>query len=147
MRACDSVRAIPGVGLEGDRYATGRGYWCFERRYVSEVTFVASETIARVASALGAPFGGDESRRNVLTEGIDLRGLIGVRFRVGPVTFEGERSCDPCAYLDRLLEKPVRGLLGEDGGLRARVVDAGTIRIGDAIVVDQRVGVGDGALS
>ena len=135
MRACENVRAIPGVGLEGDRYASGQGYWCFERRYVSEVTFVARETVARVAAALGAPFGAQESRRNVVTEGIALRALIGVRFRVGAVTFEGERPCDPCAYLDRLLNKPVRALLGDEGGLRARVVDHGTLRVGDTIVV------------
>jgi MOSC domain-containing protein YiiM len=128
------LRAIAGVGIEGDRYATTSGYWSFNPRYVSEITFVEAETIARVAAALGAPFSARESRRNVVTQGVSLDTLIGRRFAIGEAMFEGLRACDPCAYLDDLVGLPVRAQLEGRGGLRASILLGGTIRLAASIV-------------
>jgi MOSC domain-containing protein YiiM len=128
------LRAIAGVGIEGDRYATNSGYWSFNPRYVSEITFVEAETIARVGAALGVPFCARESRRNVVTRGLSLEALIGRRFAIGDAVFEGVRPCDPCAYLDNLLGRPVRAHLEGRGGLRAAIVRGGTIRLAARIV-------------
>jgi MOSC domain-containing protein YiiM len=134
MLARHTLHAVAGYGIEGDRYARKAGYWSYEPRYVSEVTFVEEEILERVRGALGGNFLARESRRNVVTSGIRLDALIGRRFTIHEVEFEGERACDPCAYLDNLLGKRVRELLADRGGLRARILHGGTIRIGAPIV-------------
>lgn len=133
MQSRERLRIVAGSGVEGDRYAAGRGHWSYEPRYVSEVTFIEREVLERVGAELGAPFAPHESRRNVVTEGVRLQELVGARFTVGGATFLGERPCEPCRYLDELLGKPVRALLGVDGGLRARIVADGEIAVGDSI--------------
>ena len=135
MEGRSSVRATAGRGLDGDRYAVGAGHWSYEPRYVSEVTFIEREVVEHVSDILGRPFAPIESRRNVVTTHVRLQDLIGRRFAVGTALFEGERPCDPCGYLDRLLGKPVRALLGDDGGLRARIIADGEIAVGDTIEV------------
>jgi MOSC domain-containing protein YiiM len=134
MRPRQALRAVAGYGIEGDRYAQKAGYWSYEPRYVSEVTFVEEEVLERVREALDGAFLAHESRRNIVTSGIRLDALIGRRFTIHEVEFEGERACDPCAYLDSLLGKGVRALLAGRGGLRARILRGGTIRIGAPIV-------------
>lgn len=133
MEPRERLRLVAGCGVDGDRYATGRGHWSYEPRYVSEITFVEAEALARVAAELGVPFPAHESRRNVVTEGVRLQELIGARFTVGAASFVGERACEPCRYLDALLGKPVRERLGVDGGLRARIVGGDEIAVGDPV--------------
>ncbi len=74
-----------------------------------------------------------EARRNLVTRGIDLNGLVGRRFRVGEVECLGQRLCEPCAHLERLTTKGVlRGLIHR-GGLRADIVSDGVIAVGSSI--------------
>ena len=131
-----AVELIPGVGIAGDRYATGRGHWSDPRWHDKQLTLVEAE----VAEELGiAP---EALRRNLVTRGVSLHGLIGVRFRIGEVLVAGVRSCDPCMYIGELNGRTsLRRELGARGGLRARVITAGTIHEGDPIEV---VGLDDG---
>ena len=62
-----------------------------------------------------------------------LRELLGQRFRVGEAVLEGVRDCPPCEHLEGIVGKPVMRPLLERGGLRARIVEGGTIRVGDPI--------------
>jgi MOSC domain-containing protein YiiM len=133
-----SLRALAGVGVEGDRYANGCGYWSFDAKFVDEITFVEIEAIEDVRAALGLPFAARQSRRNVVTRGIALEAMIGKHFAIGDAIFTGLRPCDPCAYLDRLLGIPVRAKLTGRGGLRASIVRSGTIRLGAAIECPER---------
>ncbi|MER3437553.1 MAG: sulfurase, partial [Chloroflexota bacterium] len=90
------VEVQPGVGIVGDRYATGQGYWSDPRWPDQELTLVEAE----VAEALGIEAAA--LRRNVVTRGGSLNALIGTRFRIGEVVLEGVRPCDPCRYLEQL---------------------------------------------
>lgn len=123
------VEVRPGLGIVGDRYALGRGYWSDPRWPDQELTLVEAE----VAEALGVEAGA--LRRNVVTRGGALNALIGVRFRIGEVVLEGVRPCDPCRYLERFTWPGLARALAGRGGLRARVLTAGRLRVGDAIVV------------
>src|SRR5262245_33436822 len=49
MRSVDRVRAIAGVGLEGDRYAGGLGQWSPNTKVDRHVTLIAGEEIDRLA--------------------------------------------------------------------------------------------------
>jgi MOSC domain-containing protein YiiM len=123
------VDVVPGAGIPGDRYATGRGHWSDPRWPDQELTFIAAE----VAEGLGID--ARLLRRNVVTRDVDLDALIGVTFQVGSAVLRGVRRCDPCLYLDGLTRPGVSRELGHHGGLRASVLVAGSISIGDCLTI------------
>jgi MOSC domain-containing protein YiiM len=127
------LRAIEGVGLEGDRYATQIGTYSGREGADRQVTFVEREVIAAVNDEAGVELAEHETRRNLVTEGVPLHHLVGRTFRVGDVVFRGLRSCPPCAYLEKATRPGVRAALENRGGLRAEIVHGGTLRIGDEI--------------
>jgi len=133
LTAATELRAIEGVGLEGDRYATKAGTYSDRPGSHRQVTFVEREVIASVNSEVGIVLGEEETRRNLVTEGVPLLHLIGATFRVGDVVFRGIKSCPPCAYLEKVTRPGVRAALENRGGLRAEIVSGGTLRIGDEI--------------
>lgn len=134
MRAMNRVRAIAGVGLEGDRYERATGRYSGDGRDDRHVTLIEAEEIEELAQGSGIVLAPGESRRNVTTRGIRLNELVGRPFRIGPVECEGTRLCEPCQYLTDLLDKPVLGPLVHRAGLRARILTAGEIALGDEVV-------------
>ena len=131
--AATEVRAVEGVGLEGDRYATEVGTYSDRPGPHRQVTLVEREVIASVNTESGVELAEHETRRNLVTEGVPLLHLIGHTFRVGDVVFRGIKSCPPCAYLEEMTRPGVRAALVNRGGLRAEVVSGGVLRIGDEI--------------
>jgi len=131
MRPVSRIRLVAGVGLEGDRYATGRGHFSPMPGTGRALTLIEAEVLESLDVALRP----GEARRNVTTRGIDLNALVGRRFRVGGVLCEGMRLCEPCAYLESLLEKSLLQPLLHRGGLRADVLEDGEIRVGDSVRV------------
>ncbi len=138
MDSRDEVRAIAGAGLEGDRYATKTGEFSDREGGGREVTLIAREAIVAANAEPGVTIGEHETRRNLVTEGVDLDALIGQQFAVGDVVLVGVRDCPPCAYLEQLTGQAVRRALRGAGGLRADIVRDGTLRIGDHITVKRR---------
>ncbi len=127
-RAVEAAPAVPGRGLEGDRYWAGTGSMGGTERPGMEVTLVAAEDLEELDIPAGV------ARRNVVTRGVDLDALIGREFRVGGAVLVGRRRCEPCAHLQRLSgDRPVLRPLVHRGGLRADVVAAGVIRSGDEV--------------
>jgi MOSC domain-containing protein YiiM len=134
MRPVDRVRAIAGVGLEGDRYARRTGNYSHDPKVDRDITLIEAEEIEDLASGSGIVLAPGESRRNVTTRGIRLNELVGRRFRIGEVECVGTRLCEPCQYLTDLLGKPVLALLVHRAGLRARILGDGEIAAGDEVV-------------
>jgi MOSC domain-containing protein YiiM len=134
-RSRQSVRAVPGQGIEGDRYFGGTGTFSpHPQRPDFEITLIQREHIEAFSSSSGIPFASSDARRNLVTVGIDLNALVGREFSVGPVKIRGIRLCEPCNYLAKQTSPEVlRGLLHK-GGLRAQILSAGEIRVGDPIV-------------
>ena len=136
MVAVHEVRAEPGRGLEGDRYAEHAGTYSDTPGSGRQVTLVASEALEQAEREQGVRLAPGESRRNITTRGVDLNALVEREFRVGDVVLRGTRLCEPCEYL--------QGLTGQDGllkalvhrgGLRCDIVRGGTIHVGDEISV------------
>lgn len=127
----DSVSAVAGHGLEGDRYFySGKG----KHDPTLEITLVQIEPLENAPAELDVkPI---EMRRNIVTRGVTLRDLIGKEFDVGEVRIEALEDNPPCRRLSRLAGKALLKPLIEFGGIRGRIVRSGTIRPGDAIVVD-----------
>jgi MOSC domain-containing protein YiiM len=68
-----------------------------------------------------------------------LNDLLGRRFHVGDVLLEGVKDCPPCEHLEGLVGKPVLQPLVTRGGLRARVIVGGVLRVGDRITAQETV--------
>jgi MOSC domain-containing protein YiiM len=135
MRACPEVTAVAGVGLEGDRYAQGTGCFSDGGGPGRHLTLIASEDVEAASAELPEPLRPADTRRNVVTGGVDLTALLGRRFRIGEVTCVAIRTCPPCTYLDGLLGRRVLDALTGLGGIRADIVTGGIIRVGDEIVL------------
>ena len=130
MQTVDEVRAIPGRGLEGDRYFDNKGR---EPEPRSELTLIEAEAIEAMKNELDVEYGLSDSRRNVVTRGVPLNHLVGKEFWVGEVKARGIMLCEPCSHLQKLTIRQVLPGLIHRGGLRAQILTEGTIRIGEAI--------------
>jgi MOSC domain-containing protein YiiM len=133
MTAVPHAIAFPGLGLDGDRYATGVGSFS-KSPADNELTLIEAETLDLIAAEHGLTLDPGETRRNIVTRGIDLNSLVGIKFKVGEVTLIGTRLCHPCAYLEQITNRPgLARLLANRGGLRAQILTDGVIFEGDEI--------------
>ena len=133
MVVVPEARALSGHGLEGDRYATGRGHYSPRPSQGGrEITLIETETIDALGD-LGVKVSAAETRRNVATRGVPLNHLVDRVFRVGEVRLRGTRLCEPCTYLDGLTHDGVMAALVHRGGLRAQILGEGVIRVGDVV--------------
>jgi MOSC domain-containing protein YiiM len=141
MQAVAEIEAIVGIGLSGDRYAAGTGFYSARPTDpgAREVTLFEAEVLDLLQTDHGITLRPDEHRRNLTVRGVRLSELLGQRFSVGDVVLEGVKDCPPCEHLEQLTGKRLLRPLLDRGGLRARVVVGGTLRVGDAISVQARV--------
>ena len=136
LQSIDQTRAVPGKGLEGDRYFSGLGNYSDRPGPDREVTLIESEALQALLQEANITLPANETRRNMLTEGVPLNHLVGKQFRVGEVILRGVRLCEPCSYLAKLTRPEVTPALVHRGGLRAQVVSEGIVRIGDVITAE-----------
>ena len=128
--ATPNAQLTADVGLEGDRYA-GTGV----------VSLIEAEAIEAFRQNTGIQLDAAETRRNIVTSGIDLNALVGQRFQVADATLEGFELCEPCAMLGELLAtESVRPAdvvkhFARSAGLRARVISSGAVEVGSSVGV------------
>ncbi len=132
MQEVAEVHAIPGVGLDGDRYAQKQGTF-FKPEPDFELTLIEAEAVEAAQRDHGLKLTPGESRRNLVTRGVSLNPLVGQEFQIGNVRVRGIRLCEPCSHLQALTGQPVIKTLTHRAGLRAQIVTEGPIRVGDAI--------------
>lgn len=119
-----------GYGIEGDRF------YGFRPDYQGQITFFAWETYEAVGREFGvANLSPGAFRRNVLIAGADLNGLIGRRFTVGGVEFEGTDEARPCQWMNHAVAPGAEEWLKGRGGLRARILTDGVLMLGSAELV------------
>jgi MOSC domain-containing protein YiiM len=111
-------------GLVGDRYAGGK----------REVTLIQAEHLEAVARLMGmVTLDPALLRRNVVVSGINLAALKDWRFRVGDAVLESSGSCHPCSRMEDALGPGGYNAMCGHGGITARVISPGAIRVGDAV--------------
>jgi MOSC domain-containing protein YiiM len=132
----DSVQAVPGQGLAGDRYGSGIGASQFKgrRKPENEVSLIDQGAILAANEQSGLSIQHLETRRNLLTEGVPLNDLVGKTFRVGSAVLKGIELCEPCGYLERRTYPGIMAALKHRGGLRCRLLEGGQLHVGDEIV-------------
>jgi len=128
----DRVRAVAGAGLVGNRYFYADGNAPPGRA----VTLIAAEGVEAFVEETGISVAPAETRRNVLTRGIDVNALVGKRFRIGAVECVGVELCEPCAHLESMTKPGVLKGLVHRAGLNADVLNDGDIAVGDAVIVE-----------
>lgn len=140
LQSVDSVEAVPGRGLRGDRYFNGTGTWSGHPDPTGKQVTLVDQAV--VAEQLDAGFVATSrgTRRNLTTAGIDLAGLAGRRFRIGEVLLVGVRPAEPCVHLETLAAPGLRRALRGRGGLRSDVLSGGWITVGDPIEVAHHAG-------
>ncbi len=127
MVVLEAAELEPLAGLVGDHYAGRSGS--------RQVSLIGEENLAAIGAFLGA---GRASpvllRRNIVTSGINLLALKGRRFRLGTATLAYAGECHPCSRMETLLGAGGYNAVRGQGGILARVLDAGTVEIGDILI-------------
>lgn len=131
MLAQGWVAARRGIGLLGDRYASGAGYWR-DSRVSRDLTLVEAEVVDELHQD-GVEVAPGELRRNLTTRGIRLNELVDSAFWVGDVLCRATELCEPCRHLEELTGKRLLRSLVHRGGIRAQLLTDGTLRVGDAL--------------
>jgi len=125
----EQVEIVAGQGPRGDRKFAPKPM----RRKGKDLTLIEAEALEGLRTHTGIELSHEESRRNVLTRGIRLNDLVGRRFRVGEVECEGVVLNEPCTHLESITYPGVQDGLENRGGLRANVLQGGTISVGDEV--------------
>ena len=133
IQSVTSARAVPGRGLEGDRYFFERGTYSDRPGPWRELTLIELETIQALARDNELDIAPGDARRNVVTRGAPLSHLVGREFFVGDVRVRGVRLCEPCAHLEGLTRRGILSALVHRGGLRAQILNEGIFGVGDVI--------------
>lgn len=128
VSAVQAVEARAGCGLAGDHYRTGGA----GKR---QVTLIQGEHLAVIGALLGEPpIDPSRLRRNVVVDRINLLALKGRRFRIGDAVLEGAGPAHPCSRMEEELGEGGYNAMRGHGGLAARIIESGWIRVGDAVV-------------
>lgn len=132
------IECVAGHGIRGDRF------FDYRDEYKGQITFFAREVFAEMARTFGLT---NKSpgvlRRNVIVSGVGLNELIGADFALQGVRFRGTAHCKPCYWMNTAFAPGAEDFLANRGGLRARIVTDGQIRVGDAqLEILQRAALG-----
>ena len=122
LSSVESVRAVAGQGLEGDRNFSPQG-----AKPGQALTLVEAENVEDVRLSEGA------TRRQLTTRGVRLNDLVGKTFRVGEVECYGVELCEPCLHLQSMTRPGIIEDLLHRGGLNADILTDGVIRVGDEV--------------
>jgi MOSC domain-containing protein YiiM len=126
LRPLETVQAVEALGLEGDHYASPGGK--------RQVTLIQAEHLTTIAGLLDLDAVTPEPlRRNIVISGINLLALKGKSFRIGEALLEYTGSCDPCSRMESNLGRGGYNAMRGHGGITARVLCSGRIRVGDPV--------------
>ena len=123
-----AVEAVAGKGLRGDRNFEKK-----KKRPADEATLIELEHIEAFTRETHLALTPGMPRRNIVTRGVRLNDLVGKRFTIGSAVFEGLELCEPCGLFAKRTHREILKFFPGKGGLRARIVTGGEIRVGDAV--------------
>ena len=122
-----SIELQKDCGLKGDRFEFSK----------YPITFLSLEVAEEVCASLDLELDIKLFRRNIIVSGVHLNSLIGKRFKIGDVEFEGLAHCSPCTWMNAVMKKGAYGSMKGRGGLRAKVVSGGLLEQGDLYLFTQ----------
>ena len=115
-------------GLEGD--------WRSKKNSGRQITLIEEEELANLALALKVPaIASGASRRQIVARGLRLNDTVGKKLRLGPLVLQVERLCDPCKNMEIMIGPGAWWAMKDRGGICARVLEGGVLKVGDALEV------------
>lgn len=128
MQIVREVTLAPGKGIIGDRF---KGNLNSKR----QVSLIQKEHIDMMEQMLGSgPLKPETLRRNIVVSGLNLLALKQCVFTLGSATLEMTDHCHPCSRMEAALGKGGFNLMRGHGGILARVVVAGQVKIDDKLI-------------
>ena len=119
------VKCVAGSGIEGDRF------FGYKKNYKGQITFFAHEVYEQLCAEFGVwDKPASAFRRNVITTGVELPTLIGREFEVQGVRFLGTAESAPCEWMNSAFAPGAEERLRGQGGLRAKILTDGVLRVG-----------------
>ena len=135
-----TVEAVEGKGLKGDRYFYKQG--TFNKPQLSqdvrEISIVPYETLEMCNKRINANLDFLDLRRNLVIKDLDIETLGKTTFSIGNAEFKIVRTCPPCRYLSRLLEEDMMSGLKYIGGVRAKIIKSGILSVEDSVNIKER---------
>lgn len=126
MQAVENAELEAGRGLVGDRYSRPDGK--------RQVTLIAAESLAAIASYLRVErIEPCYIRRNIVVRGLNLLALKETSFRLGGALLETTGDCHPCSRMEEIFGPGGYNAVRGHGGITARVLGGGIVRVGDAV--------------
>jgi len=126
IEEAQSIDCVAGRGVKGDRF------FDYKPDFKGQITLFDWAVYERVRDEIVK---GDlhprAFRRNVIVKGVDLNELINKRFTLGDLELTGSCECKPCYWMDEACAPGTYEFLKGVGGLRARIVRGGTLRLGE----------------
>lgn len=124
--AVSSAKVERASGLSGDHYSKQGGN--------RQVTLIQFEHLAVIGALCGRETVQPELlRRNLVISGINLLALKGQQFYIGDALLEGTGLCEPCSRMEQTLGAGGHHAMRGHGGITARVLRDGEIRLGDVV--------------
>ena len=133
MKSFESISLIAGIGIEGDRHATGEAFHSDRPEEGRQITLFEKETIEALLRDHNIKLKPEDHRRNITTQDVPLNHLVGKRFRVGEAILEATRLSTPCRHIEQITGLELFNQLANRSGLNAKFIVGGEIFIGDTI--------------
>lgn len=131
-RLVPQTMALAGIGLADDRLGQ-RGEAELSTR---QVTLIQQEHLPLIAAfARSGPLDPVDLRRNLVVSGINLLSLKNARLRVGDALIQLVGPCAPCSRMEEVIGPGGYAAMRGHGGMTARILEGGAIRVGDAVSV------------
>jgi MOSC domain-containing protein YiiM len=125
--ALPEAKLDPAFGVDGDHYRSATA----GKR---QVTLIGDLDLQAIAQAMGLDaVTAGQLRRNFVVSGINLHALRGRQFQLGAALLEATGDCHPCSRMEEIFGVGGYNAVRGHGGITARVLSAGVVRLGDAI--------------
>jgi MOSC domain-containing protein YiiM len=131
-RLVPQTEALAGLGLADDRLGRRASGSASAR----QLTLIQHEHLAVIAALVrSAPIDPVALRRNVVVSGLNLLALKQARLRIGAALIEIVGPCAPCSRMEEVLGPGGYAAMRGHGGMTARILEAGLLRVGDVVRV------------
>jgi MOSC domain-containing protein YiiM len=133
VQVVPSVEVSPKKGIIGDHYSGQSGN--------RHVTLIQAEHLPVVAALTGREtLDPGLIRRNLVVSGINLLALKDQQIQIGdssgnPVILQITGQCHPCSKMETTLGPGGYNAMRGHGGMTAKVLQGGIIRVGDRVTV------------